>query len=197
MKRVIVCVGVFVGVMVIVAGFSTLNAQQVKKYQTQSGIVTFESTLTMGKMVMKTKSVVYFDDYGIKECKDTYDLDGSVKETYFSDGKDLYLVIYAEKTVYKRGPAYRGTEYRFDWNEIARSGKAKKLPNMTVAGKNCEAFELTARGGINTYAGWNNICLYIGTSQKNMNVVNQAVKFEENAKVPAEKFKIPAGFALK
>ncbi|HLP47116.1 MAG TPA: hypothetical protein VK186_18620 [Candidatus Deferrimicrobium sp.] len=194
MKKMII----FIGIMMMVASFGALQAQQVKKYQIQSGIITFETTLTMGKMVMKTKAIVYFDDFGMKECRDTYDYEGkAVKESFFSDGKNLYLVMYAEKTAYNRGVAYRGTEYKFDWNEIAPSGMAKKLPNMTVAGKNCEAFELNDKGNINTYAGWNNVCLYIATNQKNMNVVSRAIKFEENAKVPAEKFKIPAGFALK
>jgi len=188
----------FVGIILIITGLSSLPAQQVKKYQTQSGIITFETTLKMSGMDMKTKAVVYFDDFGMKECRDTYDYDGNtIKESFLSDGKNLYLVIYAEKTAYKRGQAFRGTEYKFDWNEVQRSGSAKKLPNMTVAGKNCEAFELKIKETINTYAGWNNICLYIGTNQKNMNVVSRAIKFEENAKVPAEKFKIPAGFALK
>jgi uncharacterized pyridoxamine 5'-phosphate oxidase family protein len=182
--------------MLIVVGFSTLQAQQVKKYQIQSGIITFETTLTMGKMVMKTKAVVYFDDFGMKECRDTYD-DSGIKESFFSDGKDLYLVMYEKKEVYKRGTAYRGTEYKFDWNEIAPSGKGKKLPNMTVLGKNCEAFEMNDKGNISTFAGWNNVCLYMATKQSSMTVVSKAVKFEENVKVPAEKFKIPAGFVLK
>jgi hypothetical protein len=188
---------VFVGIMLMVVGFAALQAQPVKKYQIQSGILTLETTLTMGKMDMKTKAVVYFDDFGMKECRDTYDLNGAVKESFFSDGKDLYLVIYAEKAAYKRGPAFRGTEYKFDWNEIAPSGKAKKLPNMTILGKNCEAFEMTDKGNTNTYAGWNNVCFYIATKQPSMTVVSKAVKFEENVKVPAEKFKIPAGFVLK
>lgn len=192
MKRVIV----YVVIILMAAGFSFLQAQQVKKYQTKSGIITFETTIMMGKMEMKSKAVVYFDDFGMKERRDTYDGD-TVKESLFSDGKDLYLVIYAEKAAYKRGPAFRGTEFKFDWNEIQRSGEAKKLPNMKIAGKDCEAFELNHKGNINTYAGWNNICFYIGTNQKNMTVVSKAVKFEENAAVPAEKFKIPAGFALK
>lgn len=192
MKKVIV----FMGIMLIVAGFSVLQAQQVKKYQIQSGIITFETALTMGSFVMKTKAVVYFDDFGMKECRDTYD-DNGIKESFFSDGKDLYLVMYAEKAVYKRGTAFRGTEYKFDWNEIAPSGKGKKLPNMTVLGKNCEAFEMNDKGNISTFAGWNNVCLYMATKQPSMTVVSKAVKFEENVKVPAEKFKIPAGFALK
>lgn len=189
---------IFVGIILFIVSFSILEAQTVKKYQIKSGIITFETTLTMGKMDMKTKAVVYFDDFGMKECRDTYDLDGNtIKESFFSDGKDLYLVIYAKKEVYKRGTAFRGTEYKFDWNEIAPSGKAKKIANMTVAGKNCEAYEMTDKGNINTYAGWNNICLYIGTNQSNMKVVSKAIKFEENAAVPVEKFKVPAGFALK
>ena len=192
MKKVIV----FMGIMLIVAGFSVLQAQQVKKYQIQSGIITFETALTMGSFVMKTKAVVYFDDFGMKECRDTYD-DNGIKESFFSDGKDLYLVMYAEKAVYKRGTAFRGTEYKFDWNEIAPSGKGKKLPNMTVLGKNCEAFEMNDKGNISTFAGWNNVCLYMATKQPSMTVVSKAVKFEENVKVPAEKFKNPAGFTLK
>ncbi len=189
-------IAMFIGLVFIIGSLCGLQAQQFKKYQIKSGIITFESTLTMGKMILKTKSVVYFDDYGMKECKDSYD-DEKIKESFFSDGKDLYLTIYTEKAVYKRGTAFRGTEYRFDMEEILRSGKAKKLPNMTVVGKNCEAFELNDRGNISTFAGWNNICLYLGTNQKTMTVVNKAVKFEENAKIPAEKFKIPAGFTLK
>ncbi len=183
-------------VVLIIAGLNSLPAQQVKKYGIKSGIITLETALIMGKTEMKSKSVVYFDDYGMKECKDTYDGD-KIKESFFSDGKNLYLTIYAEKAVYKRGTAFRGTEYKFDWNEIKPSGKAKKLPNMTVVGKNCEAFEMEDRGNINTYAGWNGICFYMGTNQKNLKVVTKAVKFEENAAVPADKFKVPAGFALK
>ena len=183
-------------VVLIIAGLNSLSAQQVKKYGIKSGIITLETALIMGKTEMKSKSVVYFDDYGMKECKDTYDGD-KIKESFFSDGKNLYLTIYAEKAVYKRGTAFRGTEYKFDWNEIKPSGKAKKLPNMTVVGKNCEAFEMEDRGNINTYAGWNGICFYMGTNQKNLKVVTKAVKFEENAAVPADKFKVPAGFALK
>ncbi len=192
MKKIIMVVGL----VLIIAGLSSLPAQQVKKYGIKSGIITFETTVIMGKMEIKSKAVVYFDDYGMKECRDTYDGD-KIKESFFSDGKNLYLTIYAEKAAYKRGTAFRGTEYKFDWNEIKPSGKAKKLPNMTVVGKNCEAFELQDSGNINTYAGWNGICFYIGTDQKNMKVISRAVKFEENAIVPADKFKVPAGFALK
>jgi hypothetical protein len=192
MKKIII----FLVFVLIVAGLSSLPAQQVKKYGIKSGIITLETTVIMGKMEMKSKAVVYFDDYGMKECRDTYDGD-KIKESFFSDGKNLYLTMYAEKAVYKKGTAFRGTEYKFDWNEIKSSGKAKKLPNMTVVGKNCEAFEMEDRGNINTYAGWNGICFYMGANQKNMKVVTKAVKFEENAAVPADKFKVPAGFALK
>jgi hypothetical protein len=186
----------FVGLAVIIAGLCTVQAQQVKKYQIKSGIITFDIVATFGKMEMKSKAVVYFDDYGMKERRDTYD-GNNIKESFFSDGKNLYLVIYAEKAVYKRGVAFRGTEYKFDWEEIKPSGKAKKIANMTVVGKNCEAFEMTTGGTVSTFAGWNNICLYLGTSQKGMSTSSKAVKLEENVSIPADKFKAPAGFALK
>lgn len=193
MKKIIV----FAVIMLIVVCLGDLQGQSVKKYQIQSGILTLETTSTIGKMVMKTKDVVYFDDFGMKECRDTYGLDGSLKESFIYDGMDLYLVIYAERAVYKRDASFMGTEFKFDWDKVALSGKAKKLPNITILGKNCEAFELSDRGNRNTYAGWNNICLYMETKLPNMTVVRKAVNFEENVVVSAEKFKIPIGFVLK
>jgi hypothetical protein len=116
---------------------------QFKKYDVKSGIVTFENVIEMGTMKMKHKVMVYFDDYGMKECHDNYNgekLDNSL----MSDGKMEYVLHHKEKTVETRGTALRGTEFRFDWNEISEkdrtSGNAKKLPNVTVAGKNCESF---------------------------------------------------------
>lgn len=43
-----------------------------KKYDIKLGIVTFETNMKMGTMNMKEKTVVYFDDHGMRECKDTY-----------------------------------------------------------------------------------------------------------------------------
>jgi hypothetical protein len=172
-----------------------------KKYDIKSGVVTYESIVKMGDFQIKNKIVVYFDDFGMRECKETFSKD-KLEESYFSDGKDLYLVKPAGKTAYKRGPAYRGTELRVEWSEFGtekqrQSGMYKKLPAMKVADKNCEAFEYNdGKGTITQYGGWNKILLYMNMKTKSMESTQRALKIEENAKVPAEKFKVPAGFAV-
>ncbi len=137
-----------------------------KKYDIKSGIVTFGTSMKMGTMEMKEKNVVYFDEYGMKVCKDTSS-DDELVPSYFSDGKNLYLVKYRKKTAYLQGTAYRGTELRVEWTvfgteEDRSSGKIKKLPATTVAGKNCEVFESNdGKGTIARYAGWETILLYM------------------------------------
>jgi hypothetical protein len=186
---------------VLVLAITTAAVAQTKKYEIKSGIVTFETTVKMSGITIVTKYIVYFDDYGTKECKETYDAKGKIKEWFFSDGKDLYGVYFVLKEAYNRGKPYRGTEMPFSWNQVSakdqQSGKYKKVPNVTVAGKNCEAFEMYDTNGKTRFAGWNHITLLIELTSKDMSSVARAVKVEENVKVPADKFTIPAGFALK
>ncbi len=176
-------------------------AQAPKKYDIKSGIVNFETTIKMGSMNMKQKSMVYFDDYGMKECKETY-FNDKLTTSYFSDGKNLYLVDHNMKTVTNRGPAYRGTEVRVEWMEFGtekdrQSGKIKKAPAMTVAGKTCEVFVSDdGKGNVTRYGGWNKVLLYLDVQTPNMKTTIQAVKVQENAKVPAEKFVVPSGFKM-
>ena len=172
-----------------------------KKYDIKSGVVTFESVTKMGKMEMKDKAIVYFDDYGMKECKETFS-DDKLTESFFSDGKDLYLVKPDKKLAFNRGTASRGTELRVEWTEFGtendrKSGVYKKLPAMTVAGKKCEVFEHNdGSGTVTRFGGWNKILLYMDMKTKGMQTTQRAVKVEENAKVPPEKFVVPKGFAM-
>jgi len=180
---------------------AALGAQATKKYDIKSGIVTYESVMKMSGMEIKDKVVVYFDDYGMKECKDTYDGD-RLKESFFSDGKDLYLVQHATKKAFNRGTASRGTELRVEWSEFGtekdrKSGKYKKLPAMTVAGKKCDVYEYNdGKGTLTKYGGWSKILLYMDMQMQGMETIQQAVKVEENAGVPSDKFKVPAGYKL-
>lgn len=148
----------------------------------------------MGMTITK-KSIVYFDEYGMKECKESYK-DGKLEESFFSDGKFLYEVAYEEKRALKAGKASRGTEFKFDRNEISdkdkKSGKAKQLPDVTVAGKTCQPFEYSST----KFAGWSGICLLTEMKTKDMSTLTRALKIEENAKVPAEKFSLPPGYAV-
>ena len=53
----------------LVLTLSSVGIAQAKKYDIKSGIVTFETTTLLGKITMTEKSVVYFDNFGMKECK--------------------------------------------------------------------------------------------------------------------------------
>jgi len=191
-------IALFLTCTVVIAGAAGLTAQT-KKYDIKSGIVTFETITVMGDIRLQEKSIVYFDEYGMKECKESYE-GNTVKEVFFSDGKTLYALNRKDKVVYNRGSAYRGTELKFDWNEVSKKdkakGKAKQLPNVTIAGKSCESFVVTSSSGKTVFAGWKGICLLTDLTSSGMHVVSKAVTIDENATVPPEKFTIPAGYKI-
>ncbi len=176
------------------------SAAQVKKYEMKSGIVTFETVMSMGKMEMKGKSVVTFDDWGAREKRDTYE-GAIVKETFLCDGKNQITIKHAEKVAYVVGTCSRGTELRLDWNEVSdrdkKQGKARMLPPMTVAGKKCEAYELQTGGTTSRFAGFGKVTLYTEVTSTSMKTVSKAVKLEENAPVPSDALQVPAGYATK
>lgn len=165
------------------------------KYSIKSGIVTFENT----GFGMTFKQVLYFDDYGTKEAMETYDPDGTLKETNLCDGKNRYTLIHKDKAAYPQGECSRGVAYKFDWNEVAQAGneyKPTKLANMNIAGKDCESFSLDVSGNKTVYAGWNNVCLLIDTESGGAKVINKATTIEENPAIPEDKLKVPADYKV-
>lgn len=169
-------------------------APSIKKYPVKSGIITFDNDL----MGIKQKSVLYFDDYGMKEADERYDGD-AVKEITICDGKKRYSANFGKKVAYESGDCSRGLAYKFDWNEISKADqeyKVKKGPNRIIAGKDCESYTMEGSDYPSTFAGWNNICLFQETKSKYGTVTMKAVKVEE-VDVPAEKFQVPAGFEVK
>ncbi len=166
-----------------------------KKYQIKSAIVTFESN----GMGVKQKIVLYFDDYGAKEAEEKYDGD-QIKESSLCDGTTRYTLIYKDKIAYSQGDCYRGVAYKFDWNEISKAGKeykAKQLPNVTVAGKDCESFSIVSGKNTVKYAGWSNVCLLIDQDSQFGKILYTAISIEENTTIPTDKLSVPAGFEVK
>lgn len=176
------------------------SSSQTKKYDIKSCTITFEMTQKMAGLDLKHRVVLSFDDYGVKECRETYQGD-KLKEIYFSDGKNLYSLNPDKKTASRRGESVKGTEVRIDWNDVSsddkKSGKAKQLPNMTIAGKTCVAFVVGLEGSTTTYASWNRILMMIDMKSKDMTMVKKAVTVDEKTAVSADKFKIPAGYTPK
>jgi hypothetical protein len=181
--------------------FWSMAQSQFKKYDLQTGKVAYETVMRMGTMKMKTTSIVYFDDYGMKECRETY-ADGELKDSYLSDGKDLYALKHQKKTAFKQGPASRGTELRAEWTEFGTQkdrdeGKIRKIPSKKIAGKTCEMFESDdGKGTVTQYGGWKKILMYLAVKTKMVESIQTATKIEENVKVPAEKFAVPKGYSI-
>ncbi|HUI28729.1 MAG TPA: hypothetical protein VLX91_00830 [Candidatus Acidoferrales bacterium] len=187
--------------IIFVFAAGVITQAQIKKYDIKSGIITFQTDMKMGSMQLTTKSIVYFDDYGMKECKETYTND-KLRTSVFSDGKNLYLLNHTQKTVTNQGPAYRGTEVRMEKTEFGSqkdwdAGSIKEAPAMTVAGKTCEVIVTDdGKGSVATYGGWDRILLYLDVQTQSVRSTQHAMKVEENAKVPPEKFTVPAGYKV-
>lgn len=171
-----------------------------RKYKIKAATISYENVMKSGDFNVLQKTVVYFDDYGMKERKDTYDDEGNVAESFMSDGQYLYLLLHEDKTAYDRGKAYRGTEFKFDWEEISsedkENGNAEMGSNEMVAGKDCEVFYHKSDLGRSKFAGWNNICLLVEASGSYGESSNRAVDIQEGA-VSADLFKVPEGYTLK
>jgi outer membrane lipoprotein-sorting protein len=123
-------------------------------------------------------------------------------KVYFSDGKTLYALNLEKKTASKKGDGSRGTELRVEFSEMGSqkdrdSGKVKKIAPLLVAGKQCEAIETNdGSGTVTQYGGWKKIMVYLKSSSASTIITMTATKIEENAAVPAEKFQVPAGYAI-
>ncbi len=176
-----------------------LDAEE-NKYDIKSGIITYETMTQEGHVQVAGRIVLYFDQYGRQECKETY-VNGMLKESVLCDGRTVYTLWHDQRIVFKRGPANRGTEVRFDWEALPSVEKAeghiKRLPPVTIAGKVCDAFERITPGGFIRYAGANHILLYCERNLKGENWVMKAVSVDETKSVPAWKFLPPPGFVEK
>jgi 7-cyano-7-deazaguanine synthase in queuosine biosynthesis len=173
---------------------------QVKKYDIKSGIVTLESVSTIGGTQIKMTRIVCFDDYGMKECQETYS-NGKLKSVLFSDGKNKIALQLASKKAQNQGSTDRGIGMRVEINDMGtkkdiESGLVKKLLPMTIAGQTCEVIQVAKGSTPDIYAGWHHVMVYMKSSSSGVTTEIKAVKLEANATVPKDKFQIPAGFTV-
>ncbi len=191
-----------IAALAVFISIQALAQTQVKKYDVKSGMVTYDQVMKVGKMEIKKKVIIYFDDYGMKECRETFDKD-KLEDIYFSDGQFVYSIKPGKKVAYKQEKAYRGVGICVDWREFGtdkdkQAGKIVIKPSMKVAGQTCEVFETRDSKGKPTalYAGYKKILMYMSTKSTYTDMEQKAAKFEENANVPADKFKVPSGYTI-
>lgn len=170
-----------------------------KKYQIKSGSISFERTGVIGDQ----KIIVYFDDYGIKERSETYNADGTVAEIKFSDGETMYYLTNShadEKIAYIMGSGKFGTEMKFEPDPFRNDEKRKekyqfkKLPNIDILGRDCEAYSTTIKLGTTTFAGYDGLLLYTKAELSIGISVTKAVDIKENVDVDNSLFMVPEGY---
>jgi hypothetical protein len=176
----------------------TISVFAANKYDIKSGIVTLESIMIISKtMSIKTTKIIYFDDFGAKEREETY-ANGKLNGVRFADGKDKFSLSINKKTAIKEGAGDRGLGPQVDINFFGttkdiESGIVKKMPPMILAGQTCEVFQYKKGKNLQIHASWNKVLVYSKLESTEI----KAVKIEPNAKIPKDKFQIPAGFTLR
>ena len=177
----------------------TILNDTIKKYGVKSGIVRYQVMLKTISVDMRFHTILYFDYFGLKECKDTYSGDTLV-ESSMSDGIKTYKIDHRKKIAYFLTKAHFGVEPKFSWSSITsedkKSGKVKKLANKIIAGKSCLAYEVNSGIATVTFAGWEDIVMLADINSPGGRSYTIAT-FINTDGVPEEKFKIPAGYKIK
>lgn len=168
------------------------------KYGIRSGIITFQTAMKTFSVDYEYKTIVYFDDYGIRERRDTYRGD-TLTETLMSDGERTYRIMHAQRRAYWSGKARQGTEPRFGWDKLTEddfeSGKVERLPDERIAGKTCLVYAVRSGQVYAKYAGWKDIILLSEIKSEGGYISTRAVKVQAR-KVPASTFQIPEGYMV-
>lgn len=170
-----------------------------KKYEVKSGVITFNTSMNTLTVNVSYKTVISFDNYGMRERRDTYTGD-TLSETFLSDGFNNYNISHKHKKIVRTGKAYRGTESKFGWDIISaedvNAGKVRKDPPMTIAGKECKVYTIMTGVATVTYGGWENIILLNEVESPGGKSISKAEKVEIFP-VDESTFILPKGYAIK
>ncbi|MEK6780762.1 MAG: hypothetical protein AABY93_03600 [Bacteroidota bacterium] len=177
-----------------------------KKYDLESGIITFSTTMKIGERNITQKKILYFEDYGIRECEEEYTVDTASgqeildSKTFVKDGY-YYTCSIADKTGVKTKTSGYGvaTSFRMHKDSTAEGKKYAELDTEKICGKSCDAFSMESPSGTITQYGWKRILLktiFINPATKTYSET-VAIKIEENVSIPSDKFEIPDEVVIK
>jgi len=169
------------------AGVAT--AQDAHRYGIKSGILTQKSD--MGE------TTVYFDNYGALEAqKMKMNFMGMETEmtVIMKDGK-TYMVNPAEKQVQEMPATGNQVNFLALTDAVKTANKIQEAGKETVLGRECTKYTMEAsQMGMTikqTVWVWQGIALKSLTDGGQFQMTNEAVKFEENAEIPASTFDVP------
>jgi hypothetical protein len=177
------------------------EAEAIKgKYALKSGILQMKAT-TLG---ISQDITIYFDDYGNKEMTDINIsmLGVNTHQVVISDSGNMFTIDIDKKTGYKIKADTQKIERPEDFNflklteknvkdfQIKKEGQAEFLDRV------CDIYKVNNPKFTGTFYVWKGIALKTEVNAMNMTTTIEVKKIEENAKIPAEKFKIPAGIKI-
>lgn len=181
-----------------VAEATNLN-DTIKKYEIKSGIVRYEVILKTISVDMRFHTILYFDNFGLTECLDTYSGD-TLTTSNMSNGLKTYKIDHIKKIAYYLTRSHFGVQPKYGWKNITEddknTGKVKKIPNKMIAGKSCEAYEVNSGIAKVTFAGWKDIVMLADINSPGGRSYTIATYINTDG-VPVEKFQIPANYKIK
>ena len=167
------------------------------KYSLKSGIIEMKSQV----MGMEQKQVLFFDEYGAKECVEATATMFGQKTHNININKEGYA--YSIDMVKKTGTKIKiPTDAAINFNDlkegIAKDMNIKKVGAETVLGKTCDKYTIDNKKQQmkGYYLVWNGIALKTELTVMGMKTVVEVTKIDENASVPADKFEIPKGIKM-
>jgi hypothetical protein len=176
------------------------------KYKLKSGIVYMDIENSM--MPGKTQAVLYFDDYGNKECTETnmeMDMMGQkvkVHQLAMIVGGYVYTIDLEKKMGFKMkfdpGMDPSKADYENLSPELKKEYNLKKEGSETIQGKKCDIYsffqsKINAKGKVWV---WNGISMKTEITASGITIKSITTKINENASVPASKFVVPNGIKI-
>lgn len=182
---------------------ATEAASNYKKYDIKSGIITYQTKMEMSGMVIKKKSILYFDDYGLKESEEKYNVDAATgkeslsERNFVKDGYHYICSIEQNAGIKNKQRGY-GVAALFDMGEAEtmKENNFKKQADETVCGKTCSAFSMETPSGKISMCGWNRIVLKTRVDNESMKTETIATNIDENGAIPGDKFEVPNGMKI-
>lgn len=185
-----------------------------RRYELQSGIVTYEPMMIMG---IKSVSTLYFDDYGRRESRETV-TDSNImgmksyeKKVDITDGD--YIISYeVEKIVNGKDETSKiatKTDMRkfqqmamrmakgFDPEQMKKDFDYREEGPEVVAGVTGTRYSVSFDKEKSNERVYGVLYKKISLSTQMGGISVKAAKIEENVAVPASKFEVPAGYTIK
>jgi hypothetical protein len=185
-----------------------------KRYELQSGIVTYEPMVMMG---IKSESTLYFDDYGRRESRETVTdshmmgMKSHEKKVDITDGD--YVISYEVEKIINGKDETSKIATKTDMRKVKKMAmrmakgldpeQMKKDFDYREEGPEVVAGVTGMRYSVSFSKEKRDERVY-GVLYKKISISTQmggisikASKIEENVPVPASKFEVPAGYTIK